>query len=243
MTSLTDRNFVVTGGAGAIGRACATRLLDQGARVLLVDIDDARLAEAAATLAVDSRVAVHRSAIASPQEAAEVLDALGGQVHGIVHMAGVFEWDALDPSDHGVWNRAIAANLTNAYDLCVAYQSRRDMTAVGRIVMASSLAFRRGASGRAAYCAAKAGVVGLVRALSKDFAPHTLVNAVAPGFIRTAMTEELAQTKGDAYLAQIPLGRFGTPDDVAGLVSFLCSPDSAYITGQTYNVDGGLWAS
>jgi alkylation response protein AidB-like acyl-CoA dehydrogenase len=86
MTSLTDRNFVVTGGAGAIGRACAARLLDQGARVLLVDIDDARLADAAASLAVGDRIAVHRSTIASPQDAAEVLDALGGPVHGILAM-------------------------------------------------------------------------------------------------------------------------------------------------------------
>jgi len=243
VTRLADRNFVVTGGAGAIGKACAARLLNEGARILLVDIDEARLAEAAAALGHGDRLSTHLSSIASPEKAAEALDALEGPVHGIVHMAGVFEWDTLDPSDHGTWDRAIAANLTSAYDLCVAYQSRRDGAAVGRIVMASSLAFRRGAAGRAAYCAAKAGVVGLVRALSKDFAPHTLVNAVAPGFIRTAMTEDLAQSKGEAYLAQIPLQRFGTPDDVAALVAFLCSPDSAYITGQTYNVDGGMWAS
>jgi 3-oxoacyl-[acyl-carrier protein] reductase len=243
MSALSGRNFVITGGGGAIGQACAARLLASGAAVLLVDIDEKRLSLARHALGAGDKLGLHRSAIADPREAAKALDAVRGPVHGIVHMAGVFEWDRLDPADHDPWDRAIAANLTNAYDLCVAYQSRRDKEAVGRIVMASSLAFRRGAAGRAAYCAAKAGIVGLVRGLSKDFAPHTLVNAVAPGFIRTSMTEELAQTRGEAYMAQIPLGRFGTPEDVAGLVSFLCGPDSAYITGQTYNVDGGMWAS
>jgi 3-oxoacyl-[acyl-carrier protein] reductase len=110
-------------------------------------------------------------------------------------------------------------------------------------VMCSSLAFRRGAVGRVAYSSAKAGIVGMVRALSREFAPHTLVNAVAPGFIRTSMTEDLAQTRGDEYLATIPLKRFGQPEDVAGVVSFLCGKGASYITGQTINVDAGMWNS
>ena len=243
MNELDATTLVVTGGGGAIGRACGRMLLDGGARVLLVDRDEGRLAEAVSALADRGRVTAHVSALANPGEAAATLDAADGPVHGLVHMAGVFEHDPLDPADRSVWDRAIAANLTNAYDLCVAYQARRDPDRVGRIVMASSIAFRRGAPGRVAYCAAKAGIVGMVRALSKEFAPHTLVNAVAPGFIRTSMTEELALSRGDAYLKTIPLGRFGTPEDVASLVAFLCGSGSAYITGQTFNVDGGMWSS
>ena len=243
MPTFENQTIAITGGGGAIGLACARRALDGGARVVLIDIDDARLEAATGTLNAGARVIAHCSALASPRAARTALEAGGAPIDALINMAGLFEIDPLDPSDHSVWDRAIAANLTNAYDLCVAYQACRNSRASGRIVLCSSIAFRRGAPGRVAYCAAKAGIVGMVRALSKEFAPHTLVNAVAPGFVRTAMTEDLVQSKGDAYLAQIPLGRFGQPEDIADVVAFLCSDQARYVTGQTINVDGGMWAS
>lgn len=243
MTELTGAAYIVTGGAGAIGVACARRLLNDGASVLLVDPDAERLEAATAALSPFGAVDAHVSAISSPAEAAAVVAAAGDGLRGFVHMAGIFEHDGLDPDDHGVWDRAIAANLTNAYDLAVAWRAAPGSQMQGSIVMCSSVAFRRGAPGRAAYSAAKAGVVGLVRALSREFAPTTRVNAVAPGFIRTRMTEDIAQARGDDYLATIPMARFGRPEDVAGAVGFLCGPASAYMTGQVLNVDGGMWNS
>ena len=237
--SFDGLQFVITGGAGGIGRACARELLAGGAEVLLVDVDAARLDAATAELGADGRIKSHCSGLASPQEAAAALDAAARPIHGLIHMAGVFEPDPFEPDDHAVYDRALAANLTNGYDLAAAYPSRRDRSRTGRIVFCSSGAFRRGAPGYVAYTTAKAGVVGLTRALARRFAPHTLVNAVAPNAIRTAMTSTAFAERGDAILATIPLGRWGEPEEIASVVVFLCSDGASYLTGQTINVDGG----
>ena len=233
------RRFVVTGGAGGIGQACARQLLEGGARLLLIDVNAERLDAAAAQFGDRDCLAIHVSPLASANDAAQALLAAGGPVHGLIHMAGIFEPDPMDPGDHSVYDRAMAANLTNGYDLAVAYQQHRDTTQVGRIVFCSSGAYRRGAPGYVAYSTAKAGIVGLTRALSRRLAPHTLVNAVAPNAIRTAMTSTAFSERGDSILATIPLGRFGEPEEIASVVTFLCSDGASYLTGQTINVDGG----
>ncbi len=236
---MAGRRFVVTGGAGGIGRACARQLLEQGAELLLVDIDAARLQAAADALGAGERLRTHVSTLAKPQQAAEALAAVGAPVHGLIHMAGLFEPDPLEPARHEVFDRAMAVNLTTAYDLAAAWEQHRDPARVGRIVFCSSGAFRRGAPGYVAYTTAKAGIVGLTRALARRFAPHTLVNAVAPNAIRTAMTEAAFAERGEAILATIPLGRFGEPEEIASVVTFLCGDGASYLTGQTINVDGG----
>ena len=233
------RQFVVTGGAGGIGRTCARQLLDGGARVLLVDVDADRLDAVMKSLGGGERLAVHVSRLASATQAAAALDAAGRPIFGLIHMAGLFEPDPLDPEDHSAFDRAMASNLTNGYDLGVAFQTRRVPGVVGRIVYCSSGAYRRGSPGRVSYSVAKAGIVGLTRALSRQFAPHTLVNAVAPNAIKTGMTDSVFKERGDAILATIPLGRFGEPEEIASVVSFLCSDGASYITGQTINIDGG----
>lgn len=236
----SGKQFVVTGGAGGIGSLCAKQLLDGGADILLVDINAARLEEVRGAMGGGSALTVHVSDLSSPAKAAAALDGVGRPINGIVQMAGLFEPDPLDPDQHDVLDRAIQANLTNAYNLSVAYQTRRDTRSVGRLVFCSSGAFRRGAPLYASYSAAKGAVVGLTRALSRQFAPHTLVNCVAPNAIRTQMTTRAFEERGDAIMATIPLGRFGEPIEIASVVTFLCSDAASYINGQTINVCGGV---
>jgi 3-oxoacyl-[acyl-carrier protein] reductase len=239
MAEFTGKRIVITGGAGGIGVATARQLIDRGGHVVLVDQDSAALDQAKAALG-PVRIATFVSALDTPQACAAALEAAGAPVAALIHLAGVFERDTLDPDDHGVWNRAIAANLTNAYDMAVAFHTRFDRRTPARLVFASSIAYRRGSAERVPYAAAKGGIVGLTRALARKFAPDVLVNAVAPGVIETRMAEAIIAERGDRYRAEIPLGRFGRPAEVASVIRFLCSEDSSYVTGQTITIDGGI---
>jgi NAD(P)-dependent dehydrogenase (short-subunit alcohol dehydrogenase family) len=243
MRSFEGQGIVVTGGAGAIGMACARLFLGEGADVHLADIDADRLAQARDALSPLGRVTSHCSALDTPADCRAAYASFGRRADALVHMAGVFEPDPLDADDRQVWLRAIGSNLTNAYEMAIAFraqhQGAHDSSAVGRIVLCSSRAFQRGAPGRAAYTAAKGGIVGLTRTFSREFAPRILVNAIAPGLIETRMTAGLRASAGEQRLSEIPLGRFGQPEDIAGVVRFLCGPDSSYVTGQLITVDGG----
>jgi 3-oxoacyl-[acyl-carrier protein] reductase len=238
LAEFTNRHIVITGGAGGIGIATASTFLDLGAHVVLLDLDEQRLNDAKTALG-GTRVFTAATDLATPAVCADLLER-AKPVYAVVHLAGVFEPDPLDPDEHDVWDRAIAANLTNAYDMAVAFRSRADTRGPARLVFASSVAFRRGSAGYAAYGAAKGGIVGLTRSLSRRFAPDILVNAVAPGVILTRMTDGIIAQRGEAYQREIPLQRFGEPSEVASVIRFLCSSDASYITGQTITIDGGL---
>ncbi len=239
MTEFVGKRFVITGGAGGIGIATARQLIDRGGHVIVVDRSAEHLEQAREALG-RIRIGLFESALETPEDCAAALDAAGAPVHAMIHLAGLYERDPLDPADHGVWNRTIAANLTNAYDMAVAFASRFDRREPARIVFASSVAFRRGSPDYAAYGAAKGGIVGLARSLSRKFAPDILVNAVAPGVIETRMAATTIAERGDRYLQDIPLRRFGQASEVASVIRFLCSRDSSYITGQTITIDGGI---
>jgi 3-oxoacyl-[acyl-carrier protein] reductase len=239
MSDFTGKRIVVTGGAGGIGVETARAFMDRGGHVVMADIDESALVGAQQVLG-RVRLATIASALDTPTECARVIESALAPVYALVHLAGLFERDALDADDHGVWNRAIAANLTNAYDMAVAFATRFDRREPARIVLTSSIAYRRGSADRVPYAAAKGGIVGLTRALSRKLAPDVLVNAVAPGVIETKMTDPIIAERGEAYRQEIPLKRFGKPSEVASVIRFLCSPDASYITGQTLTIDGGM---
>lgn len=238
-STFTGKRIIVTGGAGGIGIETVRGFMDHGGHVLMADIDEAALERAQAVLG-RVRLATIASALDTPAECARVVEALGAPAYALVHLAGLFERDELDPDDHGVWNRAIAANLTNAYDMAVAFSTRFDRREPARIVLTSSVAYRRGSADRVPYAAAKGGIVGLTRGLSRKLAPDVLVNAIAPGLIETKMADPIIAERGEAYRQEIPLKRFGKPSEIASVIRFLCSPDASYITGQTITIDGGI---
>ena len=235
----TGKRIIVTGGAGGIGIETVRTFMEHGGHVVMADIDEAALARAQEALG-RVRLATIASALDTPAECARVVEAAGAPPFALVHLAGIYERDELDADAHSVWNRAIAANLTNAYDMAVAFSTRFYRKEPARIVLTSSVAYRRGSADRIPYAAAKAGIVGLTRALSRKLAPDVLVNAIAPGVIETKMAEPIIAERGEDARREIPLQRFGKPSEVASVIRFLCSPDASYITGQTITIDGGV---
>lgn len=254
MADFVGKRIVITGGAGGIGVATARAFMEQGGHVLLVDVDEERLLQTRVVLG-QVRVALLQSALDTPAACAAAIAAAGGPVFALVHLAGLFEKDAMNGDDHAVWDRAIGVNLTSAYDMAVAFAAHveahaashvapsaadRDPGDRARIVLTSSVAYRRGSAGYPPYAAAKAGIVGLTRSLSRRLAPGVLVNAVAPGLIDTRMAVETIAERGDAYIREIPLQRVGQPSEVATVIRFLCSADASYVTGQTITIDGEI---
>jgi NAD(P)-dependent dehydrogenase (short-subunit alcohol dehydrogenase family) len=232
------RTVVITGAAGAIGRALIEVLAEGPYRLGLIDVPGAPLDEAAAIARVET--IVHESLLDSDAACAQAAAACGATIHGLVHLAGVYQPDPDLARTTGVWERAIEHNLANAYRMVTALEERWDPSAPGRMIFMSSAAFTRGSIGHVAYSAAKGGLVGMVRALSRRYGQRILVNALAPGVIDSPMPRHLIAARGPELLAEIPLGRFGQPHEVASVIRFLLSDDASYITGQVINIDGGM---
>ena len=232
----------MTGTGGAIGLATLPALAAPDVRLIGVDRSEEALEHAArAANGLAGEFQPVRSAMESYRECRRIVGDAGGPIAGLVHLAGVFETDIAGPEDQGVWDRAIADNLTNAYNMSGACIEHLDEAAGPAFVFMSSLAFRYGSWDHVSYSAAKGGIVGLVHALARKLAPDCRVNGIAAGLIDSPMPARLIAEKGIENVAKgIPLKRLGRPQDVAGAVAFLMSDAAAYITGQVINVDGGV---
>ena len=235
------KSIIITGGAGGMGRITARLLLKKGASVILVDISEAVLAEVATTLNAGGRVVTLCSNLSDFDACLAAFHAASTPVHALIHLAGISLPDPDDPADASVFDTIIAANTRTAYLMARAFEAQRlgSPSDTARIVLASSLAYRRGGLDRVAYSASKGAITAMVRALSRRLAPNVLVNGVAPGIITTPMTDQLIAARGGALMREIPIGRFGEPMEVASVLEFLISPSSSYVNGQIINIDGG----
>ena len=238
---------LVTGASRGIGRAIAVDLVRNGADVVLAGRDAAALEETASALQSARSGARHLvvTGDVSDQSAVEgfVAQTMGefGRVDFAIANAGQSADALLLRLKADVIDQMLSVNLKSAFYLCGAVAKPMMKQRGGSIVLMSSIVGLMGNAGQAAYAASKAGLLGLTKSLAKELGSRNIrVNAVAPGLIETAMTQKMPDQAREYLLAQTALGRAGTPEDVSGAVTFLCSEAAGFITGQTLVVDGGV---
>ncbi|MBI2717614.1 MAG: 3-oxoacyl-[acyl-carrier-protein] reductase [Rhizobiales bacterium] len=242
MFDLSGKTALVTGATGGIGAAIAKALHRAGATVAISGTRTAVLEELKTELG--SRVHVLACNLSDPADVEKLVpaaEAAMGFLDILVNNAGITKDGLAMRMKDEDWARVIDVNLTAGFRLARAAMRGMMKRRHGRIINITSVVGVTGNPGQANYVASKAGVIGLTKSLAQELASRNVtVNAVAPGFIETAMTDVLNDKQKEAILARVPAGRLGSPDDVAAAVVFLASAEAGYITGQTLHVNGGM---
>lgn len=243
MRELEGSVAIVTGGSRGIGRGIAEALAEGGARVAVIGRNGAAAAATAADLPGETH-AGYACDVADPAQVDATLKAVEeelGPVTILVNNAGITRDNILMRMKDEEFDEVIAANLKGAFNFTRAVTRGMMKRRAGAILNITSVVGLMGNAGQANYAASKAGLVGLTKSVAKELASRGVrCNAIAPGFIRTDMTDELTETQVEALMQQIPLGTLGEVDQIAGVARFLVGPGASYITGQILAVDGGM---
>jgi 3-oxoacyl-[acyl-carrier protein] reductase len=246
MSILAGRIALITGASQGIGRACALELARAGASVALAARNLDKLADVTSEIAASGGTA-HPFALdvaseESIKDCAKTVIAHFGGVNILVNNAGITRDILALRMKRKDWDDVLTTNLTGAFLMTQAVMSQMVKSRWGRIINVASVVGETGQAGQANYAASKAGLIGLTKSLARELASRSItVNAVAPGYIETAMTSVLTETQKASFAQSIPLGRVGTDVEVAHAVAFLASEEASYITGHTLDVNGGMF--
>lgn len=243
--SLAGKTAIVTGAAQGIGRAIAEALAGAGADVAVADLDPGRSQDTVTAITKLGRRAMNiKVNVANWDDAKAMVDQVvkeWGKVDILVNNAGITRDSLLLRMKEEDWNLVLQVNLNGTFNCTKAALQPMSKQRSGRIINIASIVGAIGNAGQANYAASKAAVIGLTKTVAREYASRAVtVNAVAPGFIDTAMTQQLSAEVKDALSKQIPLGRLGQPSDVAAAVKFLASDEAGYITGHVLHVNGGM---
>jgi 3-oxoacyl-[acyl-carrier protein] reductase len=247
VTSLSGRTALITGASRGIGRATAARLARDGARIAVNYKGNAEAAEETRRLVeqAGSKAALVQGDVSVEADADRIVKeavAFGdGKLDILVNNAGTTRDDLLIRMTPEQWDTVMDLNLRGAFLVTRAVMRPMMKARFGRIVNVSSVAGVSGNAGQANYASAKAGLIGFTKTVAREMASRNITcNAVAPGFVPTDLTNALIKQMEETILKQIPLGRFGTVEDVANAIAFLVSEQASYITGQVLQIDGGM---
>ena len=243
--TLSGHVALVTGASQGIGKACALRLAKAGAAVAVAARNREKLDEVAGEIAAaGGTAAAFVLDVADEEQIKTVFKAAiaqFGKIDILVNNAGITRDQLVMRMKRADWDAVIQTNLTSAYLCTQQVTSSMLKQRWGRIINVASVFGQMGQAGQANYAASKAGLIGLTMAIARELASRNITcNAIAPGFIETAMTEVLSGEFKEGALKMIPLGRTGTPEEVAHAVEFLASEEAGYITGHVLNINGGL---